>query len=148
LSVPDLKSTADPSLSREGPILLQRRSHLRIATRLGVLALVLALISPASPALGHSGNHVSRDCLTWMESVSWLYWWDHAWTGGDYVLSYHFFKDVQRDFASSGVHSPGARRLIAGHNHSWFGQDYTEGFHHVHAHGIHYTLFTRNAGCV
>lgn len=83
-----------------------------------------------------------------MESVSWLYWWEHAYSGGDYVISDHYFKDVYRDGASSGVHGPGAKRLIAGHNYDWFGQDFTDGFHHVHAHGIHYHLGTTEAGCI
>lgn len=82
-----------------------------------------------------------------MESLSWLYWWDHGWTGGDYVFSDHYFTDVLEDSAFSGVHGPGAKRIIAGHNHDWFGLDHVEGFHHLHAHGIHYTLSTANASC-
>lgn len=119
----------------------------KVLATAGILFLLIAAV-PISPASAHSGRHLSRDCTTWMESVSWLYWWEHAWTGGDYVISDHYFKNIFRDSASSGVHGPGAKRLVAGHNHSWFGQDFTDGFHHVHAHGIHYRLATTEAGCI
>lgn len=121
--------------------------RIAVARVLFVLALLLAPFLTPRMADAHSGHHLSRDCIFLMESVSWLWPWEHAFDAGSFVDSHHVLLDVIRDTASSGVKGDGAKRVYASHNHPWFAGDRTDGYHNVYAHGLNFVVNTSNAGC-
>jgi len=85
-----------------------------------------------------------------MESLSVLWWWEHAYQFGSHVDSTHILVGADgtvQDTAFSGVKGDGAKRIIAEHSHSWFGADHTAGYHDLYAHGARWEIYTSNAGC-